>query len=133
MATTTSSPPPLPPINQRKRYGHDRINPLLIPYCRLMGGFKRNFRYERRRGRTVKLETLTGSIISILLRYSILSLSYFIFWSLILIIFTTHTNNLQYIQDRAKERVAGWQGRLLNVTSRRELCALCSALSRCIC
>jgi len=57
-----------------------------------MGGFKRNFGYERRRGRTVKLETLTGSIFSILLRYFILSLSYFIFWSPILIIFTTHTN-----------------------------------------
>jgi hypothetical protein len=29
-------------------------------YCRLMGGFKRNFGYQKRRGRTVKLETLTG-------------------------------------------------------------------------
>jgi hypothetical protein len=57
-----------------------------------MGGFKRNFGYERRRGRTMKLETLTGSIISILLRYSILSLSYFTFWSPILIIFTIHIN-----------------------------------------
>jgi hypothetical protein len=29
--------------------------------------------------------------------------------------------HLQYIQDRAKMRVAGWQGRLLNVAGRREL------------
>lgn len=29
--------------------------------------------------------------------------------------------HLQYIQDRAKARVAGWQGRLLNVAGRREL------------
>jgi hypothetical protein len=29
--------------------------------------------------------------------------------------------DLQYIQDRAKARVAGWQGRLLNVAGRREL------------
>ena len=97
---TTASPPPLPPINQRKRDGHDRINLALIPYCRLMGGFKRNLGYERRRGKTVKLETLTGSIFSILLRYFILSLSYFIFWSPILIIFTTHTNTPP--QDGAK-------------------------------
>jgi len=35
--------------------------------------------------------------------------------------------HLQYIQDRAKWRVAGWQGRLLNVAGRREL--VCSVLS----
>jgi len=29
--------------------------------------------------------------------------------------------HLQYIQDRAKGRVAGWQGRLLNVAGHREL------------
>lgn len=29
--------------------------------------------------------------------------------------------HLQYIQDKAKARVAGWQGRLLNVAGRREL------------
>jgi hypothetical protein len=29
--------------------------------------------------------------------------------------------HLQYIQDRAKGRVAGWQGKLLNVAGRREL------------
>lgn len=29
--------------------------------------------------------------------------------------------HLQYIQDKAKGRVAGWQGRLLNVAGRREL------------
>jgi hypothetical protein len=29
--------------------------------------------------------------------------------------------HLQYIQDRAKAKVAGWQGRLLNVAGRREL------------
>ena len=29
--------------------------------------------------------------------------------------------HLQYIQDRAKGRVAGWQGRLLSVAGRREL------------
>jgi hypothetical protein len=69
-------------------------------YCRLMGGFKRNFGYEKRRGRIVKLETLTGLIISILLKYTILSLSYFTFWSPILIIFTAHTNTPP--QDGAK-------------------------------
>lgn len=35
--------------------------------------------------------------------------------------------HLQYIQDRAKRRVAGWQGRLLNAAGRREL--VCSVLS----
>jgi hypothetical protein len=29
--------------------------------------------------------------------------------------------HLQYIQDRAKRKVAGWQGRLLNIAGRREL------------
>jgi len=29
--------------------------------------------------------------------------------------------HLQYIQDRAKGRVAGWQGRLVSVAGRREL------------
>jgi hypothetical protein len=29
--------------------------------------------------------------------------------------------HLQYVQDRAKGRVAGWQGKLLNVSGRREL------------
>jgi hypothetical protein len=29
--------------------------------------------------------------------------------------------HLQYIQDRSKGKVAGWQGRLLNVAGRREL------------
>jgi hypothetical protein len=29
--------------------------------------------------------------------------------------------HLQYIQDRAKGKVAGWQGKLLNVAGRREL------------
>ena len=38
--------------------------------------------------------------------------------------------HLQYIQDRAKGRVAGWQGRLLNVAGRRELvCSVLSSLS----
>ena len=32
--------------------------------------------------------------------------------------------HLQYIQDRAKGKVAGWQGRLLNVVGRRELVRL---------
>jgi hypothetical protein len=29
--------------------------------------------------------------------------------------------HLQYVQDRAKGRVAGWQGKLLNVSGHREL------------
>jgi hypothetical protein len=29
--------------------------------------------------------------------------------------------HLQYVQDRARSRVAGWQGRLLNIAGRREL------------
>lgn len=40
--------------------------------------------------------------------------------------------HLQYIQDRAKAKVAGWQGRLLNVAGRRELVrSVLSSLPQC--
>ena len=62
----------------------------------------------------------TNWIISILLRYSILSLSYFTFWSSILIIFTNHTNNDQHDfgvecastnTNGGATLAAGWGGR----------------------